>query len=208
MGRMSDDLDQDPRSPVEPDPVPPKVVVGLGNPGLRYRMTRHNAGFFVVERLAEIHHAAFRGDLGLSDLATIEVAGTRVDLARPRCYMNRSGAAIAEILAWKGDEKPEILIVYDDFHLPVGRVRFRARGSAGGHNGMQSILDCMGTVEVARLRVGVGSPPPGEDPADFVLDPVPRGDRDALREAVETAAEGVEFWSRGGTLAECMNRYN
>jgi PTH1 family peptidyl-tRNA hydrolase len=183
-------------------------VVGLGNPGLRYRATRHNAGFFVVDRLAKSRRARFRRKFAHSVVASIEVGGRDALLVKPRCFMNRSGMALGEILAGWGDETPDFLVVYDDFHLDAGRIRFRGRGSAGGHNGMQSILDALETDEIPRLRIGVGSPAPGEDPAEYVLAPVPRPDREPLARAVDLAAEAVEFWLRGGTLQECMNRYN
>jgi len=134
--------------------------------------------------------------------------GIEVWCAKPFTYMNRSGAAVLELLAKCGDSQAGILIAYDDFHLPLGKLRFRASGSAGGQNGVQSVIDALGRADFPRLRVGIGSPAPGEDPADYVLAEVPPSDVEVLEEAVERAAEGAEAWARGADVRDCMNRYN
>jgi len=186
----------------------PKVVVGLGNPGPRYAATRHNVGFLVADRVSDLYRVSFHPALAAADVASFEVEGLPVVVLKPRCFMNRSGRAVREWFDVRGDESCTFLVVYDDFSLPVGRIRFRAGGSAGGHNGMQSVLEALGCEEVARLRIGIGSPAPGEDPADFVLSPPVREEWAELREAVDRATQGVVDWLRGATIEECMNRYN
>lgn len=129
-------------------------------------------------------------------------------IAKPLCFMNRSGWAVRELLANCGDADAGILIIYDDFHLPLGRIRFRAKGSAGGQNGVKSIIETLGTEDFHRLRIGIGAPSPHVDPADFVLEPVPLGERDQLREVIDLAAEGADAWLRSGDIQGCMNQYN
>ena len=187
---------------------PTRIVVGLGNPGPRYRDTRHNVGFRAVDLLAERLRVEREEPLSHSVAARIQVGEARVWLAKPLTFMNRSGRAVRELLEVSGDVDAGILIIYDDFHLPLGRIRFRPKGSAGGQNGVKSIIETLGREDFGRLRIGIGSPRAGEDPADHVLSPVPPGERRVLEETIELAAEGAESWIRSGDLVDCMNRYN
>jgi len=185
-----------------------RLVVGLGNPGPRYADTRHNAGFLLADRLAArcgarfdirgSHFVAARGRVGDTDLW----------IAKPSCYMNRSGLAVLELIDECGVQVTGILVAYDDFHLPFGALRFRRKGSAGGQNGVQNILDLLGREEFRRLRIGIGSPAPGEDPADHVLAPIPPSERRVLDATLEAGAEGAELFARTGDIDTCMNRYN
>ena len=181
------------------------LVVGLGNPGRRYRGTRHNVGWEVVDRLSA------RWDLPVSreeEEALVgrgEIAGQEVLLAKPLTYMNRSGEAVRGLVRRYGVQPQEILVIYDDVDLPVGAIRIRPRGSSGGHHGMASVLEALGTSEIPRVRVGIGRPR-GET-AEYVLSRFSSEERPLIEEAMERAADAVEAILREGTEA-AMNRYN
>ncbi|MGC9529682.1 MAG: aminoacyl-tRNA hydrolase [Candidatus Bipolaricaulaceae bacterium] len=159
-------------------------MVGLGNPGLRYAPTRHNLGYWVLERLLAA------GVWSRARYAWGEVfSGPRGRLLRPLTYMNRSGEAVAAYRNLHRTELEELLVVYDDVDLPVGEVRLQPRGGPGSHRGMRSVVSCLGTEDVPRLRVGVGAPPAGVDLADYVL-AAPAGEQvPALAAAADLAAE-------------------
>ncbi|NIN70949.1 MAG: aminoacyl-tRNA hydrolase [Gemmatimonadetes bacterium] len=187
-----------------------KALVGLGNPGARYDATRHNVGWWLVDLLKRRWSATpfQEEDLWLRSRAELSEVG-EVWLIKPLTYMNRSGIAVRALLEYEPlDLEHDVLIVVDDVALEPGRPRFRARGSAGNHNGLQSIEDVLGTREYARLRIGVGAPPAGVELADWVLsefdDPE---DEDAVLELLPRLSEAVELWAREGVEA-AMNRYN
>lgn len=183
------------------------LVVGLGNPGRRYRDTRHNIGFMVVEELRARAGDPDEREAAHSLLWRTEVEGREIVLARPLVYMNRSGAA-ARALAEKHGAAPDgILVVCDDFHLDFGVLRLRKGGSHGGHNGLRSIIATLGTQDFPRLRIGIGSAPAGEDPADYVLERFDADERARLADVVEQAADCVEMVLKAGMDAG-MNRYN
>ncbi|UCC75079.1 MAG: aminoacyl-tRNA hydrolase [Gemmatimonadota bacterium] len=187
-----------------------KTVVGLGNPGARYDATRHNVGWWLVDLLKRRWSATpfQEEDLWLRSTTKLSEVG-EVWLIKPLTYMNRSGMALRALLEYAPlDLERDLLVVVDDVALEPGRPRFRARGSAGNHNGLQSIEDVLGTQEYARLRIGVGAPAGGADLADWVLsefdDP---DDEDAVLGVLPRLVEGVEVWAREGIEA-AMNRYN
>lgn len=189
-----------------------RVICGLGNPGPQYRGTRHNIGFEVVEALGAELGVSLRGDLCRARTAEARIEGPieRVVLAAPQTFMNRSGFAVrclAERLEVPSDA---ILVVYDDVHLPLGRLRLRRKGSPGGHRGIESVLENLGTDEVPRLRLGVGAadgPTPGESLVDFVLGPFEPADEDAVSELVDQAVKACLVWARDGVEA-AMRAHN
>ncbi len=182
-----------------------RLVVGLGNPGRRYRGTRHNVGWEVVDRLsARWGIGAFREE----EEALVgrgEIAGVEVLLAKPLTYMNRSGEAVGGLVRRYGLQPQEVLVIYDDVDLPVGALRIRPRGSAGGHHGMASVLEVLGTQEVPRLRIGIGRP--RGDAAAYVLSRFAPEERSRIAEAVERAADAVETLLREG-IQRAMDRFN
>lgn len=185
-------------------------MVGLGNPGAAYEATRHNVGWWLVDLLKRRWSANTfqQEDLWLRSTAELSGVGD-VWLIKPTLYMNRSGIAVRALLESASlDVETDLLIVVDDAALDPGRPRFRARGSAGSHNGLQSVEDALGTRDYARLRIGVGAAPPGMDLADWVLSPFddPK-DEEAVLSALPLLAEGVEIWAREG-IEKAMNRYN
>ncbi|MCO6454912.1 MAG: aminoacyl-tRNA hydrolase [Pirellulaceae bacterium] len=183
-----------------------KLIVGLGNPGRRYAGTRHNVGFDVVEELVRRHGGAARRKFE-SEVAETDIAGQKVLLLSPQTYMNRSGAAVRPARDFYRIENQDVLIVCDDFNLPLARLRLRARGSSGGQKGLADVIRCLGTDELPRLRLGIGPAPPGWDVADYVLSRFGEDDLPAIQVATARAADAVADWVREG-LSYCMNRYN
>lgn len=185
-----------------------KVVAGLGNPGAEYDGTRHNVGWWMVDRLAyDWDFGAFERE----DHALVtggSVGEHTVRLIKPTTYMNRSGRALAPLRA-EGDVRlsRDLLVVVDDAALEVGRVRLRPGGGAGGHNGLKSVEAVLGTREYARLRVGVGVAPEGRDLADWVLSPMPPDDEEVVVTLLTELTEAVEMWMDDGVEA-AMNRFN
>ncbi|MEB2344049.1 MAG: aminoacyl-tRNA hydrolase [Deltaproteobacteria bacterium] len=187
-----------------------KLVVGLGNPGPEYAETRHNAGFRVVERLAERHRIALRRERRFAGLfGEGNARGVAVGLLEPQTWMNRSGqAVVAAVDALPlGDLASSLVVVYDDLDLPFGRLRVRPGGGAGGHNGLADIQERLGRSDFPRVRFGIGRPPAGADPVDYVLAPFDAEQRAALDAHVGRAADAVEAILVEG-VARAMNRHN
>jgi PTH1 family peptidyl-tRNA hydrolase len=184
-----------------------KLIVGLGNPGRRYRGTRHNVGWEVLARLADRAGIRVSEDEGFAEVGRGTIGTQRVLLARPATYMNVSGEAVRDLRRRHRLRAEDILIIVDDIDLPLGRLRLRAGGSAGGHNGLRSIIESLGTTEFPRLRVGIGRPPAGVDPAEFVLTRFTDGEAAAVHESIERAVEAVEMAVTAG-VAAAMNRFN
>lgn len=183
------------------------VVFGLGNPGPRYQRTRHNLGFLLLDRLEEqlrIRPRAGRGEY-LSSTALVE--GQRLHLVRPLTYMNRSGSAVAEFMAGEGIGIGRVLVAVDEVALPLGTLRLRASGSAGGHNGLKSVQGALGSDGYARLRLGCGPAPEAEDLADFVLGEFASDEWGVVDELLERAARAVRSWVLEGTEVT-MSRFN
>ena len=185
-----------------------KEVVGLGNPGPEYDATRHNVGWWLLDRLAyEWDFPLFQRER--KAMITEGSRGTeQYRLMKPVAYMNRSGqalVALATLSEFQWDE--DLLVVVDDAALEVGRVRFRSQGSPGGHNGLKSISGALGTHEYARLRIGVGEAPSGEDLSDWVLSPMDAGEEDVVLGLLPELVKGVEVWGNEG-VAAAMDGFN
>ncbi len=188
-----------------------KVVTGLGNPGERHRLTRHNVGFRVVDLLADrwgltgqgrVRDGAARLEVQLSD------PEERVLLVKPMKYMNLSGGPVRAALRQTGaDPAEDLLVVTDDVDLPLGRLRLRREGSAGGHNGLRDIIASLGSNEFSRLRVGIGRPGSSRVTVDHVLATFKPGERELATESIAAAADAVETWLRDGIEA-AMNEFN
>lgn len=184
------------------------VIAGLGNPGKEYEYTRHNMGFLVVEELAERHRIRISKIKHHGLLGDGTIAGQRVLLVKPLTYMNLSGECIGEVLRFYKVPTSNFLVIYDDISLPVGGVRMREKGSAGGHNGLKSIIAHLGTETFPRIKVGVGEKPAGWDLADYVLSRFPASDGPLLEESIKRAADGVElFLQKGPAIAMSQTNY-
>ena len=185
-----------------------RLLFGLGNPGSRYRKTRHNAGWQTLDLLAEQHGTSFkRTRLLHGEVADIRVGGTRVRLVEPHSFMNLCGPVYRRALQVFEADPVDALVVVDDFALPFGRLRLRAEGRPGGHNGLKSIQEALGGPAYPRLRLGIGPVPEGQDPADYVLRRYDAAQRRDLPDLLERAAAACLDWVREG-LHEAMNRHN
>jgi PTH1 family peptidyl-tRNA hydrolase len=169
-----------------------KLIIGLGNPSRQYAGTRHNAGFMTIDYLAEklgikVDRIKFKSLIGEG------FAGTeKIVLAKPQTYMNLSGEAVLDMVQWYKTELDDILVIYDEMDLPLGKLRLRLKGSAGGHNGMKSIIYLLQSDEFPRLRIGIGKPPIEEmDSADFVLSKFSEEESKVISDAIKNATEGV-----------------
>jgi peptidyl-tRNA hydrolase, PTH1 family len=184
-----------------------KILVGLGNPGEEYRSTRHNIGYLVAEEIRERRGAPREETQARSLLCRVDLGGSVALVARPLTYMNRSGEAVAALLERADAGAGDLLVICDDLHIEFGRIRLRARGSDGGHNGLRSIIRTLGTREFARLRIGIG--PAGESVAhaDFVLAPFRRSERAELERLVQSSADCAEAVVIEG-IEKAMNRFN
>lgn len=184
-----------------------KLIVGLGNPGRRYRGTRHNVGWEVIGRLARRHGIAVDEEDGWAQVGRGTIAGRRVLLARPQTYVNVSGTAVRDLRRRHRGRVSDILVVVDDLDLPLGRVRLRPGGSHGGHNGLRSVIEALGSDRFPRLRVGIGRPPRTVDPATYVLTRFTAEEQQALEEAMECAADAIEV-AVGDGLQAAMSQFN
>jgi len=191
-----------------PRSLSPAMVVGLGNPGREYAAHRHNIGFRVVDALARAHGVAFTRRKGAkARVAEARVSDCPVLLAKPQTFMNLSGQAVVRLSRAHAILPEQILVVFDDLDLPLGRLRLRPEGGSGGHKGMRSIIDALGTQAFPRLRVGIDRPPNGVDPTEYVLQPFSRDEQILVAEVVERAAAAVECWLEEGILV-AMDRFN
>ena len=184
------------------------LIAGLGNPDKKYEKTRHNIGFDTVDALAEKYNISITEKKHKALCGSGVIEGVKVILAKPQTYMNLSGESIAEIVNfYKLDPESEMLIIFDDISLAPGNIRVRKKGSAGGHNGIKSIISSVGTSNFMRIKVGVGEKPQGWDLADHVLGRFSSGDRKLVDEAIEFAADAVEKIITDGPDT-AMNEYN
>jgi peptidyl-tRNA hydrolase, PTH1 family len=183
-----------------------KLVIGLGNPGKQYAGTRHNIGWMVLDRIADRAGRSGRGrQRDASESLQIRYQGLDLVLAKPLTYMNDSGIAVRKLLARERVPLVELLVVVDDFALPFGKLRFREGGSHGGHNGLRSIIDELGSEKFSRLRVGIGEP--GRGAIDHVLSTFAADEQARLPIVIDAAADAVEAWAREGT-SKAANRFN
>ncbi|MGO0058523.1 aminoacyl-tRNA hydrolase [Brevibacillus fluminis] len=171
-----------------------KVIIGLGNPGKKYEDTRHNVGFMAIDKISEqwgipVAQEKFRALVGEG-----RIEGERVLLVKPLTYMNLSGESVAEIMKFYKLVPDDILVIYDDLDLPVGQLRLREKGSAGGHNGIKSLIAHLGTQEFKRAKIGISRPLPGRSVSDYVLSEFSKSEQPLIAEAVELSAKASVMW--------------
>lgn len=184
-----------------------KLIIGLGNPGREYARNRHNVGSQVVDLLATIHGLRFDQRRGKARLASGLIGDQRVILVKPRTFMNESGLAVAPVVRFYKSPSADMLVVYDDLDLPIGRIRLRPHGGSGGHKGMASIIKQLGTQDFPRLRVGIDRPPGKMDPVEYVLQDFSAQQEEVMAQARETAVAALEHWLVSGIQA-AMNEFN
>ncbi len=184
-----------------------RLIVGLGNPGIEYQFTPHNLGFLVVDRLAEASQARVERPEGESLIGFGELEGQRVMFVKPLTYMNLSGIAVRDILERTEEPPDSLLVIVDDLALPRGTIRIRPRGSAGGHNGLKSVIGALGTEEFTRVRLGIARDDPGSDAARHVLRQFRRAELKLIDEQLDLAADAVRMILREG-VEKAMSAFN
>jgi len=184
-----------------------KLLVGLGNPGRKYSRTRHNLGFMTADYLVDKNAGGFKSGRGKWDQARIDCEGHDLWVIKPKTYMNRSGLAVRDFVDYYKIEPEQVIVVCDDINLPLGRLRIRESGSAGGHNGLKDIIDWMGSDAFARIRMGIDIPP-GDLPSEvYVLDRFGADEFETVKTMIKSAAEAVVTILSDG-LAAAQNKYN
>ncbi|NOU35485.1 MAG: aminoacyl-tRNA hydrolase [Kiritimatiellaceae bacterium] len=185
-----------------------KVIVGLGNPGREYAMTRHNIGFLVLDELAGRSGVSFRRNWWFpAQTAKGTIGGEAVRLVKPQTFMNRSGLAVGTALRKAGGKADGLIVVFDDVALGWGQLRVRAQGSAGGHNGVQSVTDVLGSGAFGRIRIGIGPKPDSVSLSNYVLGPFSDAEEQDLKDVVRRAADAVEKVCTAG-IEQAMNCFN
>lgn len=183
------------------------LIAGLGNPGKDYDGTRHNIGFSTITRMCDIYGISLNTKKFKALCGAGVIAGQKVLLLQPQTFMNLSGESLREAMDFYKLQNSEVIVIYDDISLPVGKIRVRGKGSAGGHNGIKSIISHLGGDDFYRIRIGVGEKPEGWDLADYVLGRFPKEELPIMRESVSNAAKACETLLSEG-LQTTMNRFN
>ncbi|HLR61618.1 MAG TPA: aminoacyl-tRNA hydrolase [Lentibacillus sp.] len=184
-----------------------KCIVGLGNPGKKYAKTRHNVGFMVIDELAERYDQKLKKDK-FNGKSTVEMSGgEKIILLQPQTFMNLSGESVRPLMDFYQMKPEDILVVFDDLDLPAGKIRLRQKGGHGGHNGIRSIIDHVGTKEFNRLRIGIGRPDTAMPVVDYVLKPFSKAQQEDVRSSIDKGADACEAWMQQ-TFAKVMNDFN
>lgn len=185
-----------------------KLIVGLGNPGRKYMTTKHNVGFMTVDELCRRLGIQPNEAMFDSDVATTFINGEKVILAKPVTYMNESGRAIRPLMDYFQIDLSDIVVVYDDMDLPIGKIRLRQKGSAGGHNGIKSLIQHLGTQNFQRIKIGIGRPYPKQDVVSHVLSPFAKEVHEEIGGAIHLATDAIEDWLEQEDFVGTMNRFN
>ncbi|SDQ04271.1 peptidyl-tRNA hydrolase [Virgibacillus subterraneus] len=184
-----------------------KCIVGLGNPGRKFKKTRHNIGFMVIDELVDRHNWKLKKDK-FNGKSTVEFLGNeKVILLQPQTYMNLSGGSIRPLIDFYNIAVDDVLVIYDDLDLPTGKIRLRQKGSHGGHNGIRSTIEHLGTKEFKRLRIGIGRPSGQMQVVDYVLGSFPKEKHEAVDSGIQKAADACEAWLEK-SFSEVMNEFN
>ena len=184
-----------------------KVIIGLGNPGKKYEDTRHNVGFMTIDTISKqwdipVSQQKFRALIGEG-----RIDMQKVLLVKPQTYMNLSGESVNEILKFYKLSHEDILVIYDDLDLPVGKLRLREKGSAGGHNGIKSLIAHLGTQDFKRVKIGIDRPEPGRSVSDYVLGTFSKAEQTEIKKAVELAGDASVYWLKE-RFPNVMNKFN
>jgi peptidyl-tRNA hydrolase, PTH1 family len=183
------------------------LVVGLGNPGAAYEQTRHNLGFMLVERLARETNSQIKREECRALVGRAKIENQTVELVKPQTYMNLSGESLSCLLKKPGRDKQRLIVVTDDLALPLGKIRLRPKGSAGGHNGLKSVIECLRTEEFIRLRIGIQPEHPLSDAKRFVLEKFSKSDFETVEKVLEESAGAVRAVIHGG-VEKAMAQFN
>lgn len=186
-----------------------KFIFGLGNIGVKYENTRHNIGFMAVDHYAHLHQATFTGTKLFAQVAQITVDGEKVLLVKPTTYMNDSGQAVRAFLDFYAGEIEDVLVLVDDMDMPFGKLRFRAKGSAGGHNGLKSIMAHTNSQSFLRLKFGLGHPQHTQEAViKYVLGKFKAEDMTTVNDLLDRSSQAIDDWIAGASVSDLSNRYN
>lgn len=184
-----------------------KMIVGLGNPGKKYENTKHNVGFMVVDRLASEHGAVFKKNTFEAEVADYFENGEKILLVKPLTFMNESGRAVGPLMTYFGVDLAELVVIADDLDMELAKLRLRQKGSAGGHNGLKSIIAHIGTQEFNRIKLGIDRPN-GKTVVNHVLSTFSKEDAEVIATSVARAADAVDDFVSGNDFLKTMNRFN
>lgn len=186
-----------------------KLLIGLGNPGDKYFETKHNVGFMLIDQLAKKQNVTFTNDkIFQADLASFFFNGEKIYLVKPTTFMNESGKAVHALLAYYGLDIKDLLVIYDDLDMEVGKIRLRAKGSAGGHNGIKSIIQHIGTQTFNRVKIGIGRPKNGMSVVNHVLSTFDKDDYIGILQSVDKVDDSVNYYLQEKNFEKTMQRYN
>lgn len=186
-----------------------KMIVGLGNPGKQYEQTRHNIGFMTLDTLALENNLQFKLDKTMqAEIATFNVNGEKVLLVKPFTYMNESGRSVQALKAYYQIAEEDTLIIYDDLDLTLGKIRLRQQGSAGGHNGIKSIINMTKWKKFKRLKIGIDRPKQGRTVVDHVLGKFSKEEQLVINKAIQTSLEAINVWLNGEAFGQIMSNFN
>jgi PTH1 family peptidyl-tRNA hydrolase len=183
-----------------------KLIVGLGNPGPKYKGTRHNAGFMVVDKLADKYNIRLQKEEKKALVAKERIKGEKVILAKPQTFMNESGLAVQKLASYYNIDAADVLVIYDDLDLEQGELKIKPKGGHGGHNGLRSVINCLGESSFARVRIGIGRPE-YRSVTDYVLGKFSSDERKNVEDTITKGSKAVELFL-DGNLNKAMNKYN
>ena len=184
-----------------------KMIVGLGNPGKKYENTKHNVGFMAVDILAKEHRATFQMHTFEAEVADFFVKGEKILLVKPLTFMNESGRAVGPLMTYFGIYPEELVVIHDDLDLAFGKLRLRQKGSAGGHNGLKSLISHLNSQEFNRIKIGIGRPN-GKTVVNHVLSPFSKEEQPEILACVDRAAEAADYFIESNDFIQTMNRFN
>ena len=184
-----------------------KMIVGLGNPGTKYIQTKHNIGFMVVDRMAAKYQAVFKKNSFEAEVAEFFYEGEKIVLVKPQTFMNESGRAVGPLMTYFGIYPEELVVVYDDLDLAIGKIRLRQKGSAGGHNGIKSIISHLNTNVFNRIKVGIGRPEGNKTVVQHVLSPFTKETQPLIEMSIDQSVAALEFILEGHSFVDTMNKF-
>ena len=185
-----------------------KMIVGLGNPGKKYEKTKHNVGFMVVDALAQKYQATFKKSAFEAEVAEFFLNGEKILLVKPQTFMNESGRAVGPLMTYFDIYQEELVVVYDDLDLALGKIRLRQKGSAGGHNGIKSLIAHLDSTVFDRIKIGIDRPRPGQTVVNHVLSPFAKDDLPIVLQSIDKAVEASSDYLTNGDFLATMNRFN
>lgn len=184
------------------------MIVGLGNPGVRYEQTKHNVGFMVVDRLVKKYQTVLRKHICEAEVAKFFHEGEKVLLVKPQTFMNKSGKSVGSLMTYFDTYPEDLIVIYDDLDLAIGKIRLRQKGSDGGHNGIKSIISYLDTNVFDRIKIGIGRPAEKKAVVHYVLSLFSKETQPLIEKSIQTSVEVIDFILEGHTFIDTMNKFN